>query len=87
MRTPVVPVLVVLVARCAGVVRRIVVRSARCVDRDPVLCVVSPNARYAGVISCWCGTIMLGAGQRQRPARPTRRSSRPLRAQDRSVLM
>jgi len=70
-------------ARCAGVVRWPVVRYARRAKRDRVRIVVPPNARYAGVIACWCGTFMRAAGQPEWPARPTRRSSRPLRAQDR----
>ncbi len=71
------------VARCAGVVRAFVVLLARCALRDRVLGVVPLNARYAGVISCRGGAFMPGAHEREWPARPTRRSSRPLRAQDR----
>jgi hypothetical protein len=68
------------------VVRALVVLLARRARRDRVLDVVLIQARYASVILSRCGTAMPGAGQRQRPARPTRRCSRPLRARDRSVF-
>ena len=73
-------------ARYAGVVRWLVVLSACRARRDRVCGVVPSNARYAGVIACWCGAVMRQACQRRRPARPTRRSSRPLRARDRRVF-
>jgi hypothetical protein len=72
-------------ARCAGVVRRPVVRIACCAKRDRVVGVVGLKARCASVVPCRCGTLMLAAGQRQLPARPTRRCSRPLRARDRAL--
>jgi hypothetical protein len=62
------------------------VLKARDAQPDRMLEVVQVKARCANVVLCRCGTLMLGAGQRHLPARPTRRSSRPLRAQDRSVL-
>ena len=67
-------------ARCAGVVRRPVVRIARRAKRAYVLGVVPIMARCAGVIACWRGTFMRAASQRHSPARPTRPCSRPLRA-------
>ena len=73
-------------ARCAGVVRRPVVRRARRATRDRVLRVVLITARGAGVLACWRGTCMPAAAERGWPARPTRRSSRPLRARDRCFL-
>jgi hypothetical protein len=51
-------------ARCAGVVRRLVVLLARCGQQDRVLGVVPPNARRAGVIACPCGAVMPSAGER-----------------------
>jgi hypothetical protein len=65
---PVVPLSVVREARCAGVVRSPVVLFARCVERDRVLGVVLIRAGCAGVIACWCGTLMRAAGQCQSPA-------------------
>jgi hypothetical protein len=73
----------VVPARCAGVVRRLVVLLARRALRDRVLGVIPIEARCAGVILWRCGAVMRAAGQPQWPARPTRRSSRPLRARDR----
>ena len=73
-------------ARGAGVVRWPVVRNARRAERDRVRGVVSSNARGAGVIACRSGAVMRGASERHSPARPTRRSSRPLRARDRSLF-
>jgi hypothetical protein len=70
-------------ARYAGVVQWPVVLKARRAERERVLGVVLIKARCAGVILCWCGAVMPPAGERLSPARPTRRSSRPLRAQDR----
>jgi hypothetical protein len=45
-----------------------VVRSVRRAKRDRVLTVVPANARYAGVIACWCGAVMRAAPQRRKPA-------------------
>jgi hypothetical protein len=50
-------------ARCAGVVRAPVVRIARCGQRDHMLGVIPPNARYASVIACRRGAIMPAAGK------------------------
>ena len=66
-----------------GVVRALVVLRARRATRDRVLGVAPISARYAGVVPCPCGAVMRAAGERHSPARPTRRSSRPLRARDR----
>jgi len=73
-------------ARCAGVVRRLVVRIARCVRPDRVLGVVLIEARCAGVVLSQCGAVMRAADQRHAPARPTRPCTRPLRARDRGVF-
>ena len=78
--------LVVLIARCAGVVRSPVVLLARCAQHDRVPLVVRIMARYAGVIVCQCGALMPRAHEHRWPARPTRRCSRPLRAQDRRLF-
>ena len=73
-------------ARYAGVVRSPVVLIARCAQRDRVLGVIPSSARCAGVIACRRGADMRAASERHSPARPTRRSSRPLRARDRSLF-
>ena len=73
-------------ARCAGVVRRLVVRIARCVRPDRVLGVVLIEARCAGVVLSQCGAVRRAADQRHAPARPTRPCTRPLRARDRGVF-
>jgi hypothetical protein len=78
--------LVVRSARYAGVVRSLVVLLARRALRDRVLGVIPIEARCAGVVACQCGAVMPGAHERWLPARPTRRSSRPLRARDRWVF-
>ena len=57
--------LVVLALVVQGVVRRLVVRSARYGQRDRVLGVIPIEARCAGVIPCWCGAVMRGARERQ----------------------
>ena len=75
--------LVVLIARCAGVVRWRVVRIARRARRDRVLGVIPPSARYAGVIACRCGAVMplrhakLGS-QPAQPAVPADRCAREI---------
>jgi len=78
--------LVVLALVVQGVVRRLVVRSARYGQRDRVLGVIPIEARCAGVIPCWCSAVMRAAGERAWPARPTRPCTRPLRARDRGVF-
>ena len=50
--------LVVLGLVVQGVVRRLVVLLARCVQPARVPGVIPSSARYAGVIPCWCGMIM-----------------------------
>ena len=67
-------------------VRRVAPHHSPSCRRGSVRHVIPPNARYAGVIPCWGGRRMLAARGRRRPARRTHRSSRPLRAQDRSVF-
>src|SRR6266487_3997556 len=52
-------------ARCAGVVQRLVVRRARCAERDRMLGVIPLKARRAGVVLCQCGAVMRAAGQRR----------------------
>jgi hypothetical protein len=52
-------------ARCAGVVGMLVVRYARCAQRDRVLGVVQIEARCASVIACQCGAVMPGAAERR----------------------
>jgi hypothetical protein len=55
-------------ARCAGVVRTPVVRSARYAGLDRVLGVVLASARRADVVPCGCGAVMPGADERHAPA-------------------
>jgi hypothetical protein len=57
--------------------------AARCAERDRVRRVIQIAARCAGVVGCWCGTIMPLPIQNGEPGRRTRRCSRPLRARDR----
>lgn len=45
-----------------------VVLLARCATPDRVLGVVLIRARCVGVIVCWCGAVMPGAGERHSPA-------------------
>ena len=55
-------------ARCAGVVRSPVVRSARSAERDCVLDVVLIEARCGGVRTCRRGALMPAAIERHSPA-------------------
>ena len=56
---------VVLMARCASVIRRRVVQNVRRAKRDRVQRVIPGNARYAGVIACsacFCRTPVVPCG-------------------------
>ena len=75
-RMPVVPVPVVPLPVVQGVVRALVVRSARGAERDSVRRVVPISARGAG---CGCVGVWLAHAARERAtdaSRPTRPSSR-----------
>jgi len=80
--------LVVPSARCGqpGRLLSVVQLKARCAGRALVLGVVQINARYAGVGVCRCGRRMPVSAERRRPERRTCRCSRPLRARDRSFF-